>query len=153
MTLLVAIRERVQMMLLTFTVALCSALAIADMPEVPRGKGEQCVEPVEIMRKQHMEFLLHQRDLTVREGIRTQKHSLTECVECHVQSNSQGEFIPVNAPQQFCEVCHGFASVKIDCFECHATTPDLPQSAQAFIQKALGQLIARELSRPMQPGL
>ncbi len=74
-------------------------------------------------------------------------------MECHVQSNSQGEFIPVNATQQFCEVCHGFASVKIDCFECHATTPDRPQSVNAFIQKALGQLIARELSRPIQPGL
>lgn len=133
-------------------VSIASVQSLADMPEVPRGKGEQCVEPAEIMRKQHMEFLLHQRDLTVREGIRTQKHSLTECVECHVQSNSQGEFIPVNAPQQFCEVCHGFASVKIDCFECHATTPDLPQSVNAYIRKALGQLIARELSRSPESG-
>jgi hypothetical protein len=139
--------------LLVVILTLVAGRVIADMPEVPRGKGEQCVEPAEIMRKQHMEFLLHQRDLTMREGIRTQKYSLTGCVECHVQSNSQGEFIPVNATQQFCEVCHGFASVKIDCFECHATTPDRPQSVNAFIQKALGQLIARELSRPIQPGL
>ena len=32
--------------------------------------------------------------------------------------------IPVNAPGQFCESCHTYAAVKMDCFECHATVPD-----------------------------
>ena len=90
----------------------------------PRGKGEACVEPTELMRKEHMTFLLHQRDQTVYQGIRTQKHSLTGCIDCHVQSDSQGRFIPVDAPGQFCQACHTFASVELDCFECHRTTPD-----------------------------
>ncbi len=126
---------------------LFSATLSADTLEQMRADGLQCVEPTEIMRKQHMEFLLHQRDLTLRQGIRTEQHSLNQCVECHVQKNNQGEFIPINAPEQFCASCHTFVSVAVDCFDCHATTPDLPQSASALIQRALGQLIAQELTR------
>ena len=128
-------------------ILLASGFSVADAPLVPRGKGAQCVEPTDVMRKQHMEFLLHQRDLTVHDGIRTKKHSLNECVECHVQTNPSGEYISINAPQQFCSVCHEYASVKMDCFECHATQPDLPQSANRLMQQALGILIAKELSR------
>jgi hypothetical protein len=98
--------------------------AFADPPQLPRGKGEACVAPVDVMRKQHMDFLLHQRDSTVHEGIRTPRFSLVECVSCHVQENAAGEAIPVDAPDQFCEACHTYVSVKLDCFECHATTPD-----------------------------
>ena len=101
-----------------------SATAFAEPPVVPRGKGDACVEPTDVMRKQHMDFLLHQRDRTVHEGIRTKQHSLVECIDCHVQQNSEGDFIPVDAPEQFCQVCHEYTSVKVDCFECHATTPD-----------------------------
>ncbi len=84
----------------------------------------QCVEPTDIMRREHMDLLLHQRDKTVRQGIRTEKHSLKECVDCHVKRDEQGAFIPINAPEQFCRACHEYASAKVDCFDCHATTPD-----------------------------
>lgn len=104
--------------------ALLAVPAQAEPPELPRGRGDACVEPTDIMRRQHMDFLLHQRDRTVHEGIRTPQHSLVECVDCHVQRNSDGGYIPVNAPEQFCQACHDYASVKLDCFECHATTPD-----------------------------
>ena len=40
--------------------------------------AEHCVEPTEIMRRNHMDFLLHQRDETVLKGVRTQKYSLVE---------------------------------------------------------------------------
>jgi hypothetical protein len=133
-------------MLLVGLLVLLTHVAQADSLEAMRAQGLQCVEPADIMRKQHMEFLLHQRDLTMRQGIRTKKHSLNQCVECHVQSNSEGEFISINAPEQFCSACHEYASVNIDCFDCHATKPDLPQSANALIQQALGQLIAKELN-------
>ena len=53
-------------------------------------KGEVCVEPTEVMRKYHMDFLLHQRDKTVHQGIRTKNHSLVNCIDCHVQKNTQG---------------------------------------------------------------
>ena len=76
------------------------------------------------MRKTHMRYLTHQRDLTVRFGLRPPRHSLVGCVQCHAQKNSQGRFIAVDAPGQFCQSCHAFTGVKLDCFECHATTPD-----------------------------
>lgn len=75
------------------------------------------------MRVEHMTFLLHQRDATVLQGVRTRKHSLVGCVECHATQGDGGEFVPVNAPGQFCQSCHSFASVKLDCFECHAARP------------------------------
>jgi hypothetical protein len=138
--------KRLTEVLVSLFFLLFSVTLPADSLEQMRADGMQCVEPTDIMRKQHMQFLLHQRDLTMRQGIRTEQHSLNQCVECHVQKNNQGEFIPINAPEQFCAACHTFTSVSIDCFDCHATTPDLPQSAKALIQRALGQLIAQELT-------
>lgn len=76
------------------------------------------------MRKNHMEVLLHQRDNTMRQGIRTPDHSLVECVSCHAGSDDDGKFIPVNADGQFCAGCHKKVAVNIDCFQCHATRPD-----------------------------
>ena len=58
----------------------------------------QCVEPTDVMRRYHMDFLLHQRDKTVYKGIRTKRHSLQGCVDCHVNRDDQGRFIPINAP-------------------------------------------------------
>lgn len=98
--------------------------ADVSLPNLPRGKGTSCVAPTEMMRKNHMDYLLHQRDLTVRNGVRTERYSLVGCVQCHVQKNDHGNFIAVDAPGQFCQSCHDFASVKLDCFECHATKPD-----------------------------
>ena len=94
------------------------------MPTISKGQGEQCVEPTPIMRRDHMTFLLHQRDATVRSGIRTRKHSLIGCVQCHVKNEADGRFIPIDAPGQFCDGCHRYAAVEIDCFQCPATTPD-----------------------------
>ena len=144
----VVIKRIVRVMASVFGLLFSVAL-LADTLEQMRADGVQCVEPTEIMRKQHMELLLHQRDLTMREGIRTRQHSLNQCIECHVQKNNQGDYIPVNAPEQFCASCHNFTSVAIDCFDCHATTPDLPQSANALIQQALSELIAQELTLPI----
>ena len=38
--------------------------------------GDQCVEPSDIMRRNHMTYLMHQRDETVIKGIRGKKYSL-----------------------------------------------------------------------------
>jgi hypothetical protein len=85
---------------------------------------EQCVEPTAFMRKNHMEVLLHQRDKTTREGIRTPDHSLVECVSCHAGRDDDGNFVPINARGQFCADCHTRVAVDIDCFQCHATRPE-----------------------------
>lgn len=111
--------------------AITGIAALADgMPELPRGKGETCVEPLDAMRRNHMDFLDHERDLTVHNGIRGRKHSLVGCIACHAQRApaGAGEFIRIDAPGQFCSTCHEFTGVKIDCFECHAATPPLSPS-------------------------
>jgi [DsrC]-trisulfide reductase subunit J len=97
-----------------------------SFPEPARhySATQECVEPEEEMRKNHMNYILHQRDETVHEGIRTRQHSLEECVNCHAVKDEQGEYIPVNAQDQFCSSCHSYASVNIDCFQCHATRPE-----------------------------
>jgi hypothetical protein len=84
---------------------------------------QQCVEPTEFMRKNHMEILFHQRDKTMREGIRTKQHSLVQCVACHAEKDPEGNFVAINAKDQFCQSCHAATAVDIDCFQCHATTP------------------------------
>jgi len=100
--------------------------AVADVvtPEVPMGRGAQCVEPIEIMRRDHFEFIKHQRDQTVYHGIRGSRHSLAGCIDCHASKGTDGEFLPINAEEQFCQTCHTYAAVKIDCFTCHATVPE-----------------------------
>jgi len=86
-------------------------------------KLKQCVEPTDIMRKKHYEFLYHHRDLTVIDGIRTKQHSLANCIDCHVSYDENGIAIPINSEGQFCYTCHIETATKIDCFTCHATTP------------------------------
>ena len=96
-----------------------------DPPKVAKGKGDACVEPTNVMRRDHMKFLLHQRDDTLRRGIRTKKYSLNECLECHVQPDENGKVARIDSPEHFCSTCHTYAAVKLDCFECHS---DLPKS-------------------------
>jgi hypothetical protein len=94
------------------------------VPEIVKAKGDQCVEPTAVIRKDHMKFLRHHRDDTVHQGIRTTRHSLKACIECHAGRDEAGKPVPVTAPGQFCESCHSYAAVKLDCFACHATTPE-----------------------------
>ena len=100
-------------------------------PVPPKAKTDandttKCVEPVEDMRKNHMEFLKHKRDETMREGVRTKTHSLVECIDCHVTPNEKGEFARIGDDNHFCSSCHNYAAVNVDCFDCHS---DLPQGA------------------------
>lgn len=96
------------------------------IPVHPEGRGERCVEDTQFMRRNHMKLILHKRNLTMRQGIRTTEHSLKECVRCHAAQNADGSYIPVDAPDQFCRSCHSYAGIQPDCFECHATTPATP---------------------------
>jgi hypothetical protein len=91
-----------------------------DLPKLEKGKGEKCVEDTQFMRKNHMDLLKHQRDETMRKGIRTTKHSLKKCVECHA-SEKTGSVAATK--EDFCAACHSYASVKLDCWDCHATKP------------------------------
>ncbi len=120
-------------LILVITLILCAigiTIAYADSPtEIPPPKENYseetlCVEPVETMRKQHFEFVLDHRDETVIDGIRTKKHSLNECINCHITANTQGEYARYSEDTHFCASCHQFAAVNIDCFQCHADRPE-----------------------------
>jgi len=82
--------------------------------------ASECVEPVEVMRRDHMKFLMHQRDVTVLEGERNSKYSLVGCMDCHNPADASDEVVRYENTQHFCAGCHAYTSVKIDCFECHA---------------------------------
>lgn len=104
--------------------ALSGAQADVARPQIPPARGEQCVEPVEIMRRDHFEFLRHQRDQAMHLGVRALRHSLAGCIDCHASRDAQGQFLPVTAQGQFCQGCHAYTAVKIDCFSCHASVPE-----------------------------
>lgn len=124
-----------------------SAALAADqtlLPVLPPAKGDACVEPTDVMRREHMNFILHQRDLTVHEGIRTEKYRFTNCIDCHVQANAQGEFPRHTSSEHFCTACHEFSAVTIDCFQCHA---DRPMEA---LQKTDHSSSARKIKNMLQ---
>lgn len=102
------------------------------LPSIPKGKGDRCVEPTADMRKNHMKYILHQRDDTLRRGIRTSKHSLKECIACHNAPDKDGKVARAGSPDHFCSSCHIYAAVTIDCFECHADKPEKAQYRHAF---------------------
>jgi hypothetical protein len=88
------------------------------MPKLDIGKGGKCVAPTEWMRVNHMKVLFKQRDETVHQGIRGSKYSLKNCVECHASLRDNSV---IGRPDSFCEGCHRYEAVKIDCFECHSS--------------------------------
>lgn len=120
--------------LIIVAVALASLVGLAvsagsvPYPDIPRGQGEVCVEDTDFMRRNHMSILLHQRDDTVHKGLRTKQHSLKECINCHAVLGADSVPVTASSPQHFCRSCHDYAAVKIDCFECHASRPELGES-------------------------
>lgn len=89
-------------------------------PTIKIFKGDKCVEPTEDMRRNHMKYILHQRDLTMHEGIRTKQHSLKNCIDCHADPKTNS----VLGKDGFCASCHAYAAVTIDCFSCHSPAPE-----------------------------
>ncbi|WP_295389537.1 cytochrome c3 family protein [uncultured Thiodictyon sp.] len=99
-----------------------------------------CVEATPFMRRNHMELIKHQRDITVHQGIRGARYSLAGCIDCHVSHTADGQAVAINSKQQFCYACHAFAAVKVDCFDCHAAVPrGGPLSAAASGQGATSE--------------
>jgi len=146
--------------------ALCAlgVQAAGDSHVVPGSRAatlKHCVAPTPFMRRKHMELILHQRDITVHTGVRSTKYSIDDCVACHVSYTAEHKPIPIDGEGQFCDTCHEYAAVHLDCFECHATVPvpapkngvaGDPHSAPA--RKALSGSVARTGSalHPEVPG-
>ncbi|MEN8107405.1 MAG: hypothetical protein ABFS22_05295 [Pseudomonadota bacterium] len=124
-------------------------------PEVPKAKArfsdtQECVEPLEDMRKNHMEYILHQRDATVHEGIRTRQHSLVECINCHV--SDAADAARASSEKHFCSSCHSYASVKIDCFQCHADRPVKSSDNPSLAPSAMSHHIKHDHSAEVLTG-
>ncbi|WP_457667942.1 sulfur reduction protein DsrJ [Thiolapillus sp.] len=121
-------RKSVIMFLAASVAGLFVSLVSAQAGEAVEGtakadKLEHCVEPTPVMRRNHFEFIKHQRNLTVHKGIRGSKYSLAGCIDCHAKKDAAGKAVPVNAEGQFCDSCHDYAAVSLKCFECHSTVP------------------------------
>jgi hypothetical protein len=86
----------------------------------PARRGAQCIADTDFMRRHHMELLRHQRDDTVRQGVRGGEASLQGCIGCHASTRTGSV---AKARTDFCVACHAYAAVQIDCFDCHASTP------------------------------
>jgi [DsrC]-trisulfide reductase subunit J len=118
-------------------VAFASVFVLTDAsgdvpyPDIARGQGESCVADTDFMRRNHMSLLMHQRDDTMRKGIRSKQYSLKECLACHAVAGPDAIPVTVEDPKHFCRSCHDYAAVKIDCFQCHASRPEQTVVAEA----------------------
>ena len=113
-----------------------SAAAVVEAaagPALESARSGPCVEDPKVMRRSHMDFMKHDRDDTVRKGMRAIKHSLAACVDCHA-SRSDGRVL--GSDRHFCQGCHAYAAVKVDCFDCHASTARPAATAAAPAQGA-----------------
>jgi predicted CXXCH cytochrome family protein len=89
-------------------------------PLIEKARGGQCVADPAFMRRNHMDLLKHQRDATVHGGVRKTPYALKDCIACHASKTTNS----VSASDtNFCQSCHTYAAVSIDCFECHANKP------------------------------
>ena len=145
---------RIRKWLVIILITGCSSGAVADsqgvsLPQLPAAKGEQCVEPTDVMRRNHYEFILHQRDETMHKGIRSSKYSLTDCIDCHVLPDENKHYLTHQDSEHFCVSCHEYAAVKIDCFQCHSSKPVTPadtskdtgaSSNRALLKSKLAQM-------------
>jgi len=90
------------------------------LPQLTVDKATACVAPPEVMRRTHMDMLKHRRDRTVHQGVRGGDESLTRCLECHASKTTGAA---IGAPDAFCQSCHDYVGVKLDCFDCHQGRP------------------------------
>jgi [DsrC]-trisulfide reductase subunit J len=98
------------------------AFGAGDVPKpvIEIARPGKCVEPTALIRRNHADMLLRQRELTVRGGMLPKKFNLIGCVQCHASKKTGS----VLGPKGFCQSCHAYAGVQIDCFDCHEPKRD-----------------------------
>lgn len=130
--------RRVQALAVAAVLGLALLLAwLARTPQVVAGPviaqaPGQCIAAPERMRREHPQMLSHQRDRTVHLGERGAAASLQACVNCHATpvSEAPGALRSViGRDAQFCQGCHQYAAVRLDCFQCHSSRPSGPGHA------------------------
>ncbi len=94
-------------------------------PDIVIANPGHCIAPAAEMRRNHPDMLKHQRDVTVHTGTRGARVSLNACIDCHANRSNHSV---LGTDRSFCQGCHQFAAVRLDCFECHqaSTTSAAP---------------------------
>lgn len=82
------------------------------------------------MRKNHMAALKHKSNETIYKGIRSEKHSINACINCHVPESYNGKVLRHSNQAHFCTTCHTYVGTTVDCFECHVDHPIKDQVAE-----------------------
>lgn len=123
-------------------------------PAEAKPQGDKCVEDTEFMKRNHMKLILHQRDMTMHKGIRTTKYSLKNCIACHATPTKENpEVRSVLGEGHFCQSCHAYNAVKIDCFECHSSKPSGDMAAGHGLRQVLSTSAADASTNPHLPGV
>ena len=115
-------------------------------PVIPKATGDPHPEGNAYMRRWHMTMMTHDRDETVYEGDRDVNASLGECFECHTVKDDAGTPVTYADERHFCRTCHDFAAVRVDCFDCHRSTPE------GFEEPAAHAAHRATLPRGAEPG-
>lgn len=109
------------------------AQAAADgvpAPAIPKAaEGQHCIRDNAFMRRYHMTMLYSQRDAAVHQGDRSGEFAIERCVTCHAVKGADGKPVSFADPHHFCRACHDYEAVKVDCFDCHRSTPMAPEKA------------------------
>ncbi len=128
-----------------------TAAGRVPQPVIESARGDKCVEDPAFMRRNHMIVLKHQRDDTMHGGIRGAKHSLKGCISCHASQTTNSV---AATSTNFCQSCHSYAAVKIDCFECHSSRPAATTAQHLSPQAKPAQTAAaqqlQEVAMPQQ---
>ena len=113
--------KRLQAALLAMSLLISgTVLADVSVPHLDIGKGGHCVNDPKYMKLNHGDLLKKQRYITVHQGV-IGRYSLIRCVNCHA---SKVNHSVLGTNSNFCQGCHVYAAVKIDCFECHSSRPE-----------------------------
>lgn len=93
-------------------------------PVIPKATGEPHPEGNAYMRRWHMTMMTHDRDLTMYQGVRPAESSLGGCFACHTARDAAGVPVTAEDDRNFCTACHVYVAVRVDCFQCHRSTPE-----------------------------
>lgn len=119
--------------LVTASMNIFADVTIPHPPEPPEGTKCSIPGDDDYKTAHHFEYLLHKRDQTMHQGIRTKQYSLKACINCHGPADKTVHY---GDPKHFCSSCHNYASVNIDCFQCHADQPQPPEKISSDVKPA-----------------
>lgn len=127
---------RIARLVLAAALASAALAAGAEGSRVPApkytvDKSTTCVAPPDVMRRTHMKMLEHRRDRTVHQGVRGGDEALTRCLECHANKTTGAA---IGAPDAFCQSCHQYVGVRLDCFDCHQGRPGAVAKVSSKVQ-------------------